>query len=637
VKRSLKLAVVLSLLLSGSRARAATPCSAIAVSACFPALTLAAPGGNPGIPRVIAWRSTNDDSGIAWGTTAQIADANVYLTGDPSNGLTLNIPSGGAAFDFNITSAKNVLAINSRGEDVFTPIASAASAGAAFYTFNGAADTSIHAGVALTGALFDFSPTLTFATGNIPGDQAAVSIKAPTLAFAGASTVTNAATLEIDQAPVAGTFATITNDYGIWVKAGGEDLTGGLTLESSAAPNAGTKAYINYISGNAALYFNVPSNNVFGFRDNGTEHGYIQPSGTTEIFGADSGTVQLASGIADGGTAKAVIAQAGTALATAGAEIFSIQNGLTEKFGFKWDSGLVFSTTIKPAAADYGISQDGSNLIFGAPTGKGFSFNVNGSSVATVSNAGTAVFNGSVGSSDTGFFPGNHANVFLSSTNASHTGMLANSNVADGASAIGTTINNSVTLSTTGAKLLSVQNNGTEKFFVAFNGNITSATGGNWDLTSSGGLRLMGQTAGTPNLEVRNVNSNASNIDGQVDVSHIAGGSGAPTSPTAGTGCGTSSAPTVNAGSSDSSGDIQVVCGSAGTAGNPYLTITFAHAYNTAPNCVIFPANAQTAGGVVASDEFVSTTTGTLVINCGTGGTCTTNASALRWKYVCQQ
>ena len=45
-------------------------------------------------------------------------------------------------------------------------------------------------------------------------------MKAPTYAFTGASTMTTAATLAIEAAPIAGTNATITNAYSLWVQAG---------------------------------------------------------------------------------------------------------------------------------------------------------------------------------------------------------------------------------------------------------------------------------------------------------------------------------------------------------------------------------------------------------------------------------
>lgn len=61
--------------------------------------------------------------------------------------------------------------------------------------------------------------TVTWAAGAIT-NQRCYNFRAPTLAFASASTVTSSATLYIDAAPVAGTNATITNPYSLWIDAG---------------------------------------------------------------------------------------------------------------------------------------------------------------------------------------------------------------------------------------------------------------------------------------------------------------------------------------------------------------------------------------------------------------------------------
>jgi len=71
----------------------------------------------------------------------------------------------------------------------------------------------------------DLSATVTWATGAITS-QRAIKIQAPTYAFDGASTITNAATLYIDAAPTAGTNATITNNYALWVDDGATRLDG---------------------------------------------------------------------------------------------------------------------------------------------------------------------------------------------------------------------------------------------------------------------------------------------------------------------------------------------------------------------------------------------------------------------------
>lgn len=228
----------------------------------------------------------------------------------------------------------------------------------------------------------------------------------------------------------------------------------------------------------------------------------------------------------DGASAIAlVIGHAGSAFATAGAKLISIQDGITnadgtvgtEKYAFKWDSGLVFSNTAAPAATDVGIGNDGSSdLLLNAPSGK----------------------------------------------------------------------------------------------FV--------------DL----------QTNQTTSGRAEPVTAAPTTLAGQFAFAHASGGSSTPTAATAGSGCGTSSAPTISG--NDFMGTIGVTCGIAGTAGNNLVTATFAHAYSTnAPVCVFTPANAATSTAFVSAKEINNSTTSTLAVECGTGGTCPTGT--LLWSYVCSQ
>ncbi|MBI5357474.1 carbohydrate binding domain-containing protein [Candidatus Saccharibacteria bacterium] len=62
------------------------------------------------------------------------------------------------------------------------------------------------------------------------------------------------------------------------------------------------------------------------------------------------------------------------------------------------------------------------------------------------------------------------------------------SGIADGASSTGFTLNTSNTYSTSGAKLLSVQNNTTEKFSIDKDGNLTLASGAVFKIDSTSGL-----------------------------------------------------------------------------------------------------------------------------------------------------
>jgi hypothetical protein len=67
--------------------------------------------------------------------------------------------------------------------------------------------------------MFSLGRTVQFAAG-AKATQRAMYITAPTYGFVGASVITDAATVAISGAPVAGTNATITNSYAFWVQAG---------------------------------------------------------------------------------------------------------------------------------------------------------------------------------------------------------------------------------------------------------------------------------------------------------------------------------------------------------------------------------------------------------------------------------
>ena len=104
-------------------------------------------------------------------------------------------------------------------------------------TLTGAADTGITASSEQADAFFNGARTLTFATGAITA-QRSFKFAAPTLAFAGASTVTTAATVYIDRAPQAGTNATLTNSYALLVGADTVRLNGSLTIGGADAASA---------------------------------------------------------------------------------------------------------------------------------------------------------------------------------------------------------------------------------------------------------------------------------------------------------------------------------------------------------------------------------------------------------------
>lgn len=104
----------------------------------------------------------------------------------------------------------------------------------AYLKVTGVADTAMTAGTEVTDVLLDLSRTLQFATGAL-ATQRAMRVLAPTYAFVGASTITDAATLAISGAPIAGANATITNAYALWVLSGKAHFVGALECESIVA------------------------------------------------------------------------------------------------------------------------------------------------------------------------------------------------------------------------------------------------------------------------------------------------------------------------------------------------------------------------------------------------------------------
>lgn len=102
------------------------------------------------------------------------------------------------------------------------------------FVFTGAADTGRTASTAQPDVLINGARTVTWATGALTA-QSMVEIRPQTMAFVGASTVTHAATVDILDAPTAGTNATFTNSYALRVRAGRAHFGGTVTTASSLA------------------------------------------------------------------------------------------------------------------------------------------------------------------------------------------------------------------------------------------------------------------------------------------------------------------------------------------------------------------------------------------------------------------
>lgn len=126
-------------------------------------------------------------------------------------GATLRIGTGG-------TLLANLRAVFEDSQFLLTPgVATTGSPSALSIT--GAAHTTLTASTEASDVLLSLNRTVQFSTGALT-KQTAVRILAPTYSFVGASTISDAATLYINDAPGTGTNATITRKYAIWVDSG---------------------------------------------------------------------------------------------------------------------------------------------------------------------------------------------------------------------------------------------------------------------------------------------------------------------------------------------------------------------------------------------------------------------------------
>ena len=177
----------------------------------------------------ITWTTTTCVSALSIFGTAGSASVPAYsFSGDADSGIysiganNVGISLGGTKrVDLNDgTSATFLLPF------IITPSASTGSPQRAL-TINAAAHTALTASTEYSSFVYE-SATQQFSTGALTTNRFAV-IKSPTYSFVGASTLTNAATFAIGGAPVAGTNATITNSYALWVQSGISKFDGNIS------------------------------------------------------------------------------------------------------------------------------------------------------------------------------------------------------------------------------------------------------------------------------------------------------------------------------------------------------------------------------------------------------------------------
>ena len=153
------------------------------------------------------------------------------------------------------------------------------------WTLTGPAHQTLTSGEAID-LNVNLARTVQWSSGAI-ATQRAVVVQAPTYAFTASSNITKAATVAITNAPIAGTNATITNPYALWVQSGVSQFDGGAVATSSAGVLVKQAATTDAIR---VLPSNIGSgSNVLTLATPATAMG----SNFTQAFQAATGTIPL--------------------------------------------------------------------------------------------------------------------------------------------------------------------------------------------------------------------------------------------------------------------------------------------------------------------------------------------------------
>lgn len=195
----------------------------------------------------------------------------------------------------------------------------------------GAAHTTLTASAEAIDANINLARTVQFATGALT-TQRAVVIQAPTYAFVGASTITNAATLAITGPPVAGTNATLTNKYALWVQSGTVRIAGGGsdTYSLIVGTNFGDRFTINANDG-AVNCYSIASTSGFASQ---SDFSFVL---SESYLGIQFGQTYGARGVSwcPSGTSSGA-AGSDVSITRADVGVAKITNGKPDAAGFGW-------------------------------------------------------------------------------------------------------------------------------------------------------------------------------------------------------------------------------------------------------------------------------------------------------------
>jgi len=162
--------------------------------------------------------------------TAMVVKTGLTASGSAANNF------GGSTGDFTLSTG-SVAWTGAAGKTVTLTQGVATTGSPAALTVTGGAHTTLTASTEASDVVFNLARTAQFATGAL-ATQRALRVMAPTYAFAGASTLTNAATMAISGPPVAGTNATLTNTWALWLQSGYLNAAGNIVTPSIGTSTA---------------------------------------------------------------------------------------------------------------------------------------------------------------------------------------------------------------------------------------------------------------------------------------------------------------------------------------------------------------------------------------------------------------
>jgi len=197
----------------------------------------------------------------------------------PAGHLT---PAANNTYDLGITGTRwrTVYAGTSVNAPQLVMAPSAASSGVrSAISLTGAADTGLTAATEQTDVDLNLGRTVTWASGAGPlAAQRAIRVRAPTYAgnVAAALTITNASTLEIDNAPQAGSNVTLTNAWALRVVAGAVYFGGAVSMGSTLAVTTSIRT---------PLILDANGNESLGIAATANAVNYVQVSNAATLNG----------------------------------------------------------------------------------------------------------------------------------------------------------------------------------------------------------------------------------------------------------------------------------------------------------------------------------------------------------------